>query len=140
MTIRLADDVDLSRGDMICRENNRPHVGQRIDAMICWMTDQRLSVGGRYLLKHTTRTVNAHVAEIQYRLDIDTLHREEGVEGLGLNDIGRLSLRLTSPIFYDEYRRNRTTGAFILIDVADERDRRGRHDPGPDRVTLGIRA
>jgi len=118
VTIRLADDVDVSRGDMICRENNRPHVGQRIDAMVCWMTDQRLTAGARYVLKHTTRTVNAHVAEVQYRLDIDTLHRDEEVDGLGLNDIGRLSLRLTSPIFYDEYRRNRTTGAFILIDAA----------------------
>ena len=118
VTIRLADDVDVSRGDMICRENNRPHVGQRIDAMVCWMTDQRLTAGARYVLKHTTRTVNAHVAEVQYRLDIDTLHRDEEVDGLGLNDIGRLSVRLTSPIFYDEYRRNRTTGAFILIDAA----------------------
>ncbi len=134
VTIRLADDIDLSRGDMICRENNRPHVGQRIDAMVCWMTDQRLTVGGRYVLKHTTRTVNAHVAEMQYRLDIDTLHREEGVDGLGLNDIGRLSLRLTSPIFFDEYRRNRTTGAFILIDAGLERDRRCGHDPRADRA------
>ncbi|MET1232509.1 MAG: GTP-binding protein [Candidatus Limnocylindrales bacterium] len=118
VTIRLADDIDLSRGDMICRENNRPRVGQRIDAMVCWMTDQPLNVGGRYVLKHTTRTVNAHVADVQYRLDIDTLHREEKVDSLGLNDIGRLALRLTAPIFYDEYRRNRTTGAFILIDAA----------------------
>ena len=116
VTIRLADDVDLSRGDMICRENNRPHIGQRIEAMVCWMTDRRLAEGGRYLLKHTTRTVNAHVADVQYRLDIDTLHRDESVDGLGLNDIGRLSLRLTAPIFYDEYRRNRNTGAFILIE------------------------
>jgi bifunctional enzyme CysN/CysC len=116
VTLRLADDIDLSRGDMICRENNRPQIGQRIDAMVCWMTERPLTTGGRYVLKHTTRTVNAHVAEVQYRLDIDSLHRDDSIDGLGLNDIGRLSLRLTAPIFYDDYRRNRATGAFILIE------------------------
>ena len=116
VTIRLADDIDISRGDMICREHNRPNVGQRIEAMLCWMTERPLSAGGRYLLKHTTRTVHAHVADLQYRLDIDSLHRDESIEALGLNDIGRVGLRLTAPIFYDEYRRNRATGAFILIE------------------------
>ena len=80
------------------------------------MTERAARTGGRYVLKHTTRTVNAHVAEVQYRLDIDSLHRDDSVDGLGLNDIGRLSLRLTAPIFYDDYRRNRATGAFILIE------------------------
>ncbi len=117
VTIRLADDLDVSRGDMLCRPNNQPMVGQDIEAMVCWMGDRtRLTAGAKLTIKHTTRTARALVKELRYRLDINSLHRQEGVESLGLNDIGRVSLRTTQPLFFDEYRRNRATGSFILID------------------------
>jgi sulfate adenylyltransferase subunit 1 (EFTu-like GTPase family) len=103
---------------MICRPNNRPTVGQDLDAMICWMTDRPLKKRGRYALKHTTRWVRAMVTELQYKLDVNTLHRDESPEQLGLNDIGRVQLRTTAPIFYDPYQRNRATGSFILVDEA----------------------
>jgi bifunctional enzyme CysN/CysC len=114
VTIRLADDIDISRGDMICRPHNRPTVGQDLDAMVCWMTDRPLKVGDFVALKHTTRWVRAVVRDLHYRLDVNTLHRDESAVSLGLNDVGRLSLRVTKPLFYDSYRRNRQTGSFIL--------------------------
>jgi sulfate adenylyltransferase large subunit len=116
--VHLADDVDVSRGDMICRPNNQPIVGQDLDAMVCWMADKPLAVRGRYALKHTTRWARAVVTDLLYRLDIHTSHREEGVTQLGLNDLGRIRLRSTTPIVYDPYRRNRATGSFILVDEA----------------------
>ena len=118
VTFHLEDDIDVSRGDMIARPNNRPFVGQDLEAMICWMDEKPLSPRGRYAIKHTTRWARAMVQSITYRLNINTLHREEGVEQLKLNDIGRISLRTTSPLAYDEYKRNRTTGSFILVDEA----------------------
>ena len=117
VTIRLADDLDVSRGDMLCRPNNQPTVGQDVEAMVCWMGDRtRLTAGAKLTIKHTTRSARALVKDLRYRLNIETLHREEGVESLGLNDIGRVTLRTTQPLFFDEYRRNRSTGSFILID------------------------
>jgi bifunctional enzyme CysN/CysC len=121
VTVRLEDDIDVSRGDMICRVNNRPTVGQDLEAMICWMTDEPLSVRSMYTLKHTTKSVRAMVKDMQYRLDINTLHRDESVDQLGLNDIGRVTLRSTAPLFYDAYGRNRQTGSFILIDESTNR-------------------
>lgn len=118
VTVRLEDELDVSRGDMLCRPNNRPIVGQDLDAMICWMVDRPLQKRGRYALKHTTRWVRAMVKDLNYRLDVNTLHRDEEATGLGLNDIGRVRLRTTAPIFYDAYQRNRTTGSFILADEA----------------------
>jgi bifunctional enzyme CysN/CysC len=119
VTITLEDDIDVSRGDMICRTHNQPQVGQDIDAMICWFTEgSQLRPGAKYHIKHTTRTGRAMVKSLQYRLDINTLHRDEAPEALGLNEIGRVSLRTTVPLFFDEYRRNRDTGSFILIDEA----------------------
>jgi len=119
VTMLLDDEIDISRGDMLCRPNNQPAVGQDIDAMICWMTEQSsLTAGAKLAIKHTTRVGRALVKNLQYRLDINTLHREDGVSALGLNDIGRVTLRTTTPLFYDEYRRNRETGSFILIDEA----------------------
>ena len=114
VTLRLADDIDISRGDMICRPHNRPTVGQDLDAMVCWMTDRPVQVGDFLALKHTTRWVRAMVRDIHYRLDVNSLHRDEAATSLGLNDVGRLSLRVTQPLFYDSYRRNRQTGSFIL--------------------------
>jgi bifunctional enzyme CysN/CysC len=116
VTLRLEDDVDVSRGDMICRPLNRPDETRELDAMVCWMSERPLRSSGRYRIKHTTRTVLAKADALRYRIDVNTLHRDEDADGLGLNEIGRLSLRLSSPLFLDEYRRNRATGSFILID------------------------
>jgi bifunctional enzyme CysN/CysC len=117
VTVLLEDEIDISRGDMLCRPNNQPTVGQDIDAMVCWLTEQsQLSVGSKLAIKHTTRSARALVKSVHYRLDINSLHREDGIHSLGLNEIGRVSLRTTTPLFYDEYRRNRETGSFILID------------------------
>jgi bifunctional enzyme CysN/CysC len=122
VTVRLADELDVSRGDMICRPNNRPTVGQDIEAMVCWMDESRpLTVGGKYAIKHTTRSARAIVRGIQYRLDVNTLHRDECASGLALNEIGRVKLRTTVPLLADEYRRNRTTGGFIIIDETTNR-------------------
>jgi bifunctional enzyme CysN/CysC len=119
VTITLADEIDISRGDMLARPNNQPHVGQDIDAMVCWLTEQStLRPGAKLLVKHTTRTVKAVVKDLKYRLDINTLHRDEDADGLELNEIGRVQLRTQAPLFFDEYRRNRDTGSFILIDEA----------------------
>ncbi len=114
--VRLADDVDVSRGDMICRPANRPTVSQSIDARVCWLGDRPLLPRNRYAIKHTTRSTRAIVETIQYRLDIRTGHRENGVASLAANDIGRITLRTTAPLMFDPYQRSRSTGSFILID------------------------
>ncbi|MBB6173507.1 bifunctional enzyme CysN/CysC/sulfate adenylyltransferase subunit 1 [Nocardiopsis mwathae] len=117
VTLLLEDDIDISRGDMVCRPNNQPRASQDIDAMVCWMSESRkLTPRSKLILKHTTRTVKVVVRDLLYRLDINTLHRDEEADGLSLNEIGRLSLRSTQPLFADEYKRNRLTGGFILID------------------------
>jgi bifunctional enzyme CysN/CysC len=119
VTVTLTDDIDISRGDMICRPHNQPHLGQDIDAMVCWMSEQAsLSPRAKYTLKHTTRSVRALVKDLHYRLDVNTLHRDHEAAGLALNEIGRVSLRTTAPLLFDDYRRNRETGSFILIDEA----------------------
>jgi sulfate adenylyltransferase large subunit len=117
VTLLLDDDVDISRGDMICRPNNRPAVAQDIEAMVSWMSsDVPLARRSRLVVKHTSRTVKAIVTDLHYRIDVNTLHRDEAATQLGLNEIGRVRLRLTQPIFCDPYARNRTTGGLILID------------------------
>jgi bifunctional enzyme CysN/CysC len=116
VALRLGDDLDISRGDMICRVHNRPSVGQDIDAMVSWLAETPLTVGGKYVLKHTTRTAKALVQDLRYRLDVNSLHRDLEATSLELNEIGRMELRVTVPLFFDEYRRNRVTGSFILID------------------------
>jgi bifunctional enzyme CysN/CysC len=117
VTIRLTDDLDVSRGDMICRPHNQPRASQDVDAMVCWLTpDDSLRVRGMYAVKHTTRNVRAQVKELEYRIDVNTLHRDESADSLTLNEIGRVSLRTTQPLFTDPYSRNRTTGSFLLID------------------------
>lgn len=119
VAIRLNGEFDLSRGDMICRPNNKPEISQDIDAMICWMSDTvKLTPRMKLAIKHTTRTARAMVQDVTYRLDINTLSRSEETTQLGLNEIGRVQLRTTQPLFYDKYRRNRETGSFILIDEA----------------------
>ena len=118
VTIRLADDLDVSRGDLICRPHNAPAVTQDLDAMICWFSERPLQERGKYVLKHTTRTVKCLVRDLHYRLDVNSLHRDETTGTLMMNDVGRVSLRVTAPLFVDEYRRNRTMGSFILVDEA----------------------
>jgi bifunctional enzyme CysN/CysC len=117
VTVRLTDDIDVSRGDMIARVRNQPYVGQDIEAMVCWLSEaSTLAQGAKLAIKHTTRWARALVKDLQYRLDINTLHRDEAAGQLGLNEIGRVTLRTTQPLLFDEYRRNRTTGSFILVD------------------------
>jgi bifunctional enzyme CysN/CysC len=115
--VRLAEDVDVSRGDMLCRPNNRPLVTQDLDAMVCWLDDRSpLRVRGMYALKHTTRTLRAMITDVRYELDITTLHRHTEPRSIGMNGIARVALRTTEPVFVDDYLRNRSTGSFVLID------------------------
>jgi bifunctional enzyme CysN/CysC/sulfate adenylyltransferase subunit 1 len=118
VTVRLEDDVDVSRGDMICRPQNAPSPSQDIDAMVCWMSATPLQPRQKLAIKHTTRTARALVKDVQYRLDVNSLHRDLETKTLGLNEIGRVQLRTTVPLLCDPYEKNRTTGSFILIDEA----------------------
>ncbi len=119
VTLLLTDDLDVSRGDMFCRPHNQPSSSQDIEAMVCWMSDARqLTPDSRLLVKHTTKTAKAIVRDLHYRLDVNTLHRDESATQLGLNEIGRITLRVTQPLFCDPYARNRLTGGLILIDEA----------------------
>jgi bifunctional enzyme CysN/CysC len=122
VTITLADELDISRGDMLCRPHNMPTVAQDIDAMVCWMDETAsLAKGRKYAIKHTTRWARAMVRELDYRIDVNTLHREEGAPELALNEIGRVQLRVTQPMFIDPYQDNRQTGSFILVDEGTNR-------------------
>jgi bifunctional enzyme CysN/CysC len=117
VTVRLEDDIDVSRGDMICRPHNQPRATQDVDAMVCWLSqDVDLRERSMFAVKHTTRTARAQVRELDYRIDVNTLHRDESAQALSLNEIGRVRLRTTQPLFVDDYRRNRMTGSFLLID------------------------
>ncbi|MBN9620923.1 MAG: adenylyl-sulfate kinase, partial [Actinobacteria bacterium] len=119
VTIELTDDIDIARGDLICRPHNRPHVGQDLDAMVCWLTTEaQLTPGARYTIQHTTRSTKTVVRGLDYRLDVNSLHRDDTAEGLSLNEIGRVQLRTQQPLLFDAYRRSRETGSFILIDEA----------------------
>jgi len=122
ITVRLSDEIDISRGDMICRPHNQPTVAQDIDAVVCWMDESAaLQVGKKYAIKHTTRMARCAIRDVQYRLDVNTLHRDENHHSLTLNEIGRVRLRTTVPLMVDDYSRNRTTGGFVLIDEATNR-------------------
>lgn len=118
VTINLEDDIDISRGDMIVRENNVPESGQDIDIMVCWLNQNKLQLNGKYTLMHTTKEVRCMVKDIKYKMNINTLHRDEEDKEIGMNDIARVRLRTTQPIFFDEYTRNRITGSVILVDEA----------------------
>jgi bifunctional enzyme CysN/CysC len=115
VVLTLEDEVDVSRGDMIVRRMNLPSVGERLDATVCWMSQTPMDVAAPYLLRHTSREVQAFVTDVVYRVDMNTLHREN-VAVLHLNDIGRIKLETAAPVFFDSYRENRATGSFILID------------------------
>jgi sulfate adenylyltransferase large subunit len=118
VTLRLEDDLDVSRGDMICRPQNAPKPSQDIDAMICWMSPEPMRPRQKLAIKHTTRTGRAMIKNLQYRLDVNTLHRDLDAQELGLNEIARVQLRTTVPLLCDPYEKNRRTGSFILIDEA----------------------
>jgi sulfate adenylyltransferase subunit 1 len=115
VTINLEDDIDISRGDMIVKADNQPNVSQDIEAHICWMDNKPLNVGDKYLLQHNSRKVKCIVKEISYKINVNTLEKVEDGSTVGLNDICKIVLRTASPICYDDYLRNRSNGAFILI-------------------------
>lgn len=119
VTLLLEDEIDISRGDMIVRKNNQPEVSQDIDLMICWFDHQKaLTLNGKYVIKHTTQDVRCIVKEIQYKLDINSLSRNKEDLDIKMNDIARIKIRTTKPLFVDAYRKNRITGSLILIDEA----------------------
>lgn len=118
VTLILEDDFDLGRGDMIVREHNKPDITQDVEVMICWFSDRPLQPNGKYILKHTSSEVRCIVKEIRYKLDINTLSRNQSDLHIGMNDIARVLLRTTRALFTDSYRKNRTTGSLILIDEA----------------------
>ncbi|MBK7968732.1 MAG: sulfate adenylyltransferase subunit CysN [Bacteroidetes bacterium] len=118
VTMTLDTDVDISRGDMIVRENNNPTVSQDIDMMICWMSEKPMMANGKYAVKHTSKDARCIIKEIRYKVDINSLHRLENDKNIGMNDIARIQIRTTLPLFFDSYRKNRITGSIILIDEA----------------------
>ena len=116
ITMTLEDEIDISRGDMIVRENNTPTIGQELDVLVTWMNNKPLNPRTKVIIKHTTNECLAIVKEIKYKVDINTLHRIENIEKLEMNEIGRINIRLAKPIFYDSYYKNRQTGSLIIID------------------------
>jgi len=114
--ITLEDNIDISRGDMFVRENNKPNIEQDIDVMICWMNEKKMIPRGKYTIRHTSQTARCIIKDVKYKMDINTLHRLEDEKEIGLNDIGRITIRTTKPLFFDSYRRNRNTGSIILVD------------------------
>lgn len=118
VTMTLEDEIDISRGDMIVRPNNKPDVEQDVEAMLCWLNEKAMVPNGKYALMHTTKDARCMIKDIQYKVDINTLHRLEEEKNIEMNDIARVKLRTTAPLFSDRYSRNRNTGSFILIDEA----------------------
>ena len=116
IVMTLNDDLDLSRGDMVVRINNRPEISQNLDLMICWVSDIPLNPNGKYIVKHTTKEVKARFKEILYKINIDNLHREESNKSIHMNDISRVKVRINKPIFVDKYKNNKRTGSLIIID------------------------
>jgi sulfate adenylyltransferase subunit 1 len=116
VTMTLDRDVDISRGDMIVRENNSPNIEQELDIMICWMNANKLQLGGKYAIRHTIKDARCVIKDIRYKIDINTLHRNENDKEIGMNDIARISVKTTVPLYFDSYRKNRYTGSVILID------------------------
>ena len=116
VTMILEDEIDISRGDMIAKENNCPEPTQDLDIILTWMNEKPLVKGSKLIVKHTSQEIKSMVNEISYEIDINTLHRKENIDKLGLNSIGRISIRLAKQIYVDRYERNRNTGSVILID------------------------
>lgn len=116
VTMTLEDEIDISRGDMIAKPDNQPEQGQDIDLMVCWLNQKPLQLNGKYAIKHTTRDARCIIKEVKYKVNINTLHKNEEDTTIGLNDIGRIKIRTTVPLFYDSYKKNRMTGSIIIID------------------------
>ncbi len=118
VAIRLADDIDVSRGSTIVRPHNQPTVSSSFECLLCWMSEQPLSPQRRYLVKHTTRTAMVGKVDVRYRHDVESLRRDEDVSTLEMNDLARVHIQLSAPLVFDSYRRNRVTGSLIMIDEA----------------------
>ncbi len=118
VALRLSDDIDVSRGSTIVRTHNQPTVASRFECLLCWMSEQPLSPQRRYLVKHTTRTAKVGKIDVRYRIDVETLRRDESASTLELNDLARVHIELSSPLVFDSYRRNRVTGSLIVVDEA----------------------
>jgi sulfate adenylyltransferase subunit 1 len=116
VTLTLEDDIDISRGDMIVKENNLPQVGQDITMMICWFNERPMRLGGKYSVKHTTKDVKCVIKEVNFKVDINNLEKNFDDKDIGLNEIAQVTIRTTQPLCYDSYRKNRTTGSLILIE------------------------
>jgi len=116
VTITLDREIDISRGDMLVKPNNQPQNSQDVELMICWLNEKKLVPNGKYVIRHTTKEARCIVKEVRYKMNINTLHRVEDDITIGLNDIGRILIRTTAPLFYDSYTKNRFTGSVILID------------------------
>jgi sulfate adenylyltransferase subunit 1 len=116
ITMTLTDEIDNSRGDMIVRENNVPAVGQDVDVLVTWMSTTPLQANTKVVIKHTTNECIGMIKEIKYKVDINSLHRIEGIKALAMNEIAKISIRTSKPIFYDVYKKNRQTGSIIIID------------------------
>ena len=118
VAMTLEDDIDISRGDMLVKPNNQPQIGQDLELMICWLSEKKMLTRGKYMLRHTTKDARCIIKDVRYKININNLHRIEDNLEIGLNDIGRIQIRTTSPLFYDTYKQNRMTGSVILIDEA----------------------
>jgi sulfate adenylyltransferase subunit 1 len=116
VTMTLEDEIDISSGDMIVRENNQPEIGQDIELMVCWMNEKSMQVRGKYAIRHTSNDARCLINEVKYKVNINNLHRIEDDKEVKMNDIARISIRTTKPLFYDSYKKNRTTGSLIIID------------------------
>jgi sulfate adenylyltransferase subunit 1 len=116
VTLTLEDEIDISRGDIIAKPNNQPQAEQDIDLMLCWMNQRPLNVNSKFFIRHTSREVRGVLKEVQYKLDINSLHRLENIDQLVMNDIARVKIRTAQPLFFDSYRKNRITGSLILVD------------------------
>jgi sulfate adenylyltransferase subunit 1 len=116
VVMQLTEDLDISRGDMLVRPHNIPFISHTLECMICWMNTKPLTPGSRYIIRHTTKETKGIIKELQYKIDINTLHRIPEATQLGLNDIGRIMMHTAQPLFYDSYQHNRATGSLILID------------------------
>ena len=118
VTMTLEDEIDISRGDMIVKVNNQPKQEQEMDVMVCWMSETPMQLGGKYALKHTSRDARCIIKDVKYKMNINTLQKIEDDKAIKLNDIGRITIRTTVPLFFDGYRKNRATGSMVLIDEA----------------------
>ncbi|MEQ9167023.1 MAG: sulfate adenylyltransferase subunit CysN [Fulvivirga sp.] len=116
IALTLEDEIDISRGDMIAKPNNQPKSSQDIEIMVCWLNTNGLKLGSKYIIKHTTNEAKCLIKDIRYKVNVNTLEKIEGVDGLEVNDIGRVQIKTAKPLFYDPYMKNRNTGSIILID------------------------